>query len=419
VQYTTLHCTTVQYSTVQYSTVQYSTVQLSSAQYSTVQYSTVQYSTVQHSTVQYTLLRYTTLLYLVSTITQTSKNIVYIFISTHHIAHIIIPSSITSHHSRDMRRNKSFTGSSSGPHSGPAVGIPLGIATGDIKSVQSASESTTHPLAVRFTSAPVKEKETSDVIANLLKAFQVDEKVTQPSVNTQDISQKKIRSVSVPAGRPSIQGSTGTGTSYQGVPPCLRGTKTLTKGGAEVPLGEGFNPGYAVTPVNMRSNPRFASSSEESSLGTTSNKCSASTSGTTSPYESNSMNVGKYSGRGYVSSSSIGNALKNLNMNNQHQNNNNDTLSENARKLQNLIPKCLSVRDTSVPHPIQKSVTTTRYPEYTDSDSTKTTPVASRIEVPVSTPEAEKSFSHVFSPRKGINIPPPRSHVLVGGGGKK
>ena len=333
-----------------------------------------------------------------------------------------MPYCITSYHSRDMRRTKSFTGSSSAPHTGPAAGIPLGIATGDIKSVQSTSESTTHPLAVRFTVAPVKEKETSSVIANLLKAFQVDEKVTQPSVNTQDATQKKIRSVSAPAGRPSIppmQGSSGTGTGYQGVPPCLRGTKTLTPGGAGAPLGEGFNPGYAVTPVNMRSNTRFASSSEESSLGTSSNKCSASTSGTTSPYESNSQNVSKYNGGGYVTSSSIGNALKNLNMNNQQQNNNNDTLSENAKKLQNLIPKCLSVRNTSVPNPSKKTVPTTRYPEYTESDSTKTTPVASRIEVPGSTPEAEKSFSHVFSPRKGLNIPPPRSHILVGGGGKK
>jgi hypothetical protein len=329
---------------------------------------------------------------------------------------------MTLHYHRDMRRTKSFTGSTSAAHTGPAAGIPLGIATGDIKSVQSASEATTHPLAVRFTAAPIKEKETSNVIANLLKAFQLDEKVTQPSVNTQDIFQRKVRSVSAPAGRPSIpstQGPTGTGTGYRGAPPCLRGTKNLTPGGAEVPLGEGFNPGYAVTPVNMRSNTRFALSSEESSLGTSSNKCSASTSGTTSPYESNSLNVGKNSGRGYVTSSSIGNALKNLNMNNQHQNNNNDPLSENARKLQNLIPKCLSVRNTSVPNPIQKSVTTTRYPEYTDSDSTKTTPIASRIEVPGSTPEADKSFSHVFSPRKGLNIPPPRSHILVGGGGKK
>lgn len=319
-----------------------------------------------------------------------------------------------------MRRNKSFTANSSAPHTGPAVGVPLGIAPGSIKSMQSASESTTHPLAVRFIAATVKEKETSHVIANLLKAFQVDEKVMQPSVNTHNSTQKEVRSVSAPAGRPSILGSTVTGS--QGVPPCLRGTKTLAPGGAEVTMGGGFDPGYTVTPVNMRSNPRFASSSEESSLGTTSNKCSASTSGTTSPYESNSSNVGKYGGRGYVTSSSIGNALKNLNMNNQHQNSNNNdnnTMSENARKLQKLIPKCLSVRNTSVPPLCAKSVTTTRYPEYTDSDSTKTMPVASKVEVPGYTPEAEKPFSHVFSPRKGLYIPPPRSHILIGGGGKK
>lgn len=325
-----------------------------------------------------------------------------------------------------MQRNRLSIVNSLTHHTGPAVEIPSGPVIGDIKAVQSASESITHPLSVRFATAPCKDRDTSHITTNLLNAFKVEDKGIQPSAATQEVSYKKVRSLSAPASRPSIPVSTGN----RGDPPCLRGTKTPTPVIVMGPIVEGFEPGYATTPVNMRSTTLFASSSENSSLGTTSistsNRCSANTSGTNSPYEGDIMNTGKYNNRAYVTSTSIGNALKNLSLNNQD--NNNNTISESTRKLQNLIPKCLSVKSSAVTNPGQKSVTAARYPDYTNSssDGMRITPTPriedprSRIEDPRSTPEAEKSFSHVFSPRKDLNIPPPpRSHVLVGGGGKK
>ena len=332
-----------------------------------------------------------------------------------------------------MQRNRSSIVNSLTPrHTGSAIEIPLGAVIGDTKAVQSASESITHPLSVRFATAPCKDRDTSHVTTNLLNAFKIEEKGIQPSSATLEVSYKKVRSLSAPASRPSIPGSTGNREN----PPCLRGTKTPTPVIVMGPIEEGFGPGYATTPVNMRSTTLFASSSENSSLGTTSistsNRCSANTSGTSSPYEGDIMNTGKYNSRAYVTSTSIGNALKSLSTNNQDNNNNNknnNTISESTRKLQNLIPKCLSVKSSTVTNPGQKSVNATRYPDYTNSssDGMRSTPTASRIEDPRSriedprsTAEAEKSFSHVFSPRKDLNIPPPpRSHVLVGGGGKK
>ena len=311
---------------------------------------------------------------------------------------------IIPHYSRDIRRNRSSIVNSIATHTRP-VGLPLGAAIEDVK------ETVTNPLSVRFTAAPVVDREISDVTTNLLNAFRVDDTVIQSSKITQVTNNKKTRAVSAPASRPSMLGSTG----YRENPPSLRGSKTPTPVILEGRSEEGFDPGYAITPVNMQSNTRFASSSENSSLRTTSNQCSASTSGTNSPIESDSMNISK-SSRAYVTSTSIGNALKNLNLSNQDQSNN-TIISENTRKLQNLIPKCLSAGNLSLPNQGKKSVTT-RYPDYSNS-GLNTTPMASKAGDPRSTPEAEKSFSHVFSPRKGLNIPLPRSHVLVGGGGKK
>ena len=325
-----------------------------------------------------------------------------------------------------MQKNRSSIVNSITRHTGPAAEIPVGPVIGDIKAAQSASESHNHPLSVRFATAPCKDRDTSHITTNLLNAFKIEDKGIQHSATTPEGSYKKIRSLSAPASRPSIPGSTGNRED----PPCLRGTKTPTPVIVMGPIVEGFDQGYAATPVNMRSTTLFASSSENSSLGTTSiptsNRCSANTSGTNSPYEGDITNAGKYNSRAYVTSTSIGNALKNLSVNNQD---NNNTMSESTRKLQNLIPKCLSVKSSTVSNPGQKSVTAARYPDYTNSssDGMRSTPTApriedprSRIEDPKSTPEAEKSFSHVFSPRKDLNIPPPpRSHVLVGGGGKK
>ena len=397
-------------------------------QYIIVQYSTVQYSAVQSVRTLFTFMHLPVL---------NHKSITTFPTITIHLTPYYF---LLSHNSGDMPRNRSSVIKSLTRHTGPAVEISLGAVIGDTKAVQSASESITHPLSVRFATAPCEDRDTSHITTNLLNAFkvEVEEKGIQSSATPLEVSYKKIRSLSAPASRPSIQGSTGNRKD----PPCLRGlrgTKTPTPVIVMGPIEEAFDPGYATTPVNMRSTTLFASSSENSSLGTTSistsNRCSANTSGTNSPYESDIINTGKYNNRAYVTSTSIGNALKNLSVNNQD--NNNNTISENTRKLQNLIPKCLSVKNSTVSNPGQKSVNAPRYPDYTNSyssDGMRNTPTVSRIEDPRSriedprsriedprsTPEAEKSFSHVFSPRKDLNIPPPpRSHVLVGGGGKK